>query len=382
MPSRVRIALDLSCVFEHPRTGVGYAAWHQIRALIARRPALDLRLFATRARGVPARMEGFEGGFSRTCVLPWARRLKVSLWPACDWPPIEWFTGRVDIAHNLFHQLPAARHAVRMVTVHDLSFFRRPETHTEETIRVQTRLLHHIARRADAIIAVSESCKADLVDLLQVNAARIYVVPGGVCLDEFTQAEDPEATAALRARLGLEGPYFIHLGTMEPRKNLLRLMDAYAHLRARRRDCPKLLLAGKTGWKSEPILARVGEPGVVHAGYLARAEAIALLRRAEACVYPSLYEGFGLSVLEAMAAGTPVITSNISSLPEVAGDTARYIDPESTESIEEALEDVLEHPDAARARAVAGLSRAQTLTWDASAARLEQVYQECMRGRD
>ena len=374
----IRIALDLSCATEARRTGVGYAAIYQVQALLRRTQGLDLRLVATRPRGGANPFHGQRTVFSRSVVVPRAGRLKYLLWSRFDWPPIEWFSGPVDLAHNFSHQVPATKKAVRLVTIHDLSFICLPETHTTRTVRLQTALIRQCVRRADAFVAVSESTKRDLVERMGVEPGKVHTVPNGVCLDELEEEFDEEAAAGLRKHLGITRPYFIHLGTLEPRKNLPRLLAAYARLRERMADAPQLLLVGKPGWLHEPIfeaMAPLRETGdVVYAGYLERRDALVLLRGAVACVYPSLYEGFGLPVLEAMACGTPVVSSTGGALPEVVGDTGILVEPEDSDAIEAGLVEVLENPAAARARAEAARRRAELFTWERSAECLAGVY--------
>ena len=378
--STANIALDLSCAAEYPVTGVGYAAINQIQALLRRGAAFHYRVFATGDRQGRAVLRKELPEIERQFVLTHARLLKYTLWTRLSWPPVEWITGDVAIAHNLCHQLPATRRALRLVTIHDLSFLRVPETHTERTVEVQTRLLRQCARDADALIAVSDHCKRELVEVMSVNPERIHVVPNGVRLEEFETPFDEAAHAALKARLGLNRDYFIQLGTLEPRKNVERLIEAYRRVRQQRSEVPQLVFVGKLGWKSDGIVEAVrstqGDGGVIHAGYLRRDEAVSLLRGARACLYPSLYEGFGLPVLEAMAAGTPVLTSNVSALPEIVGETGLLVDPYDTESIASAICLLVDDEPSARARANAARLRAQGMTWDESAAQLERVYRK------
>lgn len=371
------VAIDISCAAESPITGIGYAALYQLRALAALGGnRLRLRLFATGAGG-GRELLGRELGALMPCTfVPKARLAKYYAWTRLNWPPIEWFTGPAAIAHNLCHQTPATSRAVKVVTVHDLSVFRHPETHTPRMVHVQQTLLRHTARYADHIVAVSENCKGELIEVLRVPGERIHVVPNGVNTAEFDVPFDARRLNELRATLGIQGDYLIHLGTLEPRKNLVRLCEAYKLLRESRKEVPQLVVAGAVGWAAQPILAALDSLGssVVRTGYLARADAVLMLRGARACVYPSLYEGFGLPVLEAMAARTPVITSNVTALPEVAGDAALYADPNDAASLAHAIEAVLDDPASAALRVAIGRRRAEALSWQASAAQLASLY--------
>ena len=380
MSDSLRIALDLTCLAEPRPTGVHMVARRQVEALLDRNDGVDYRVLIARGRRSPKDFSALAQRVSRLTVLPYARRLKLHLWRTLNWPPIEWFCGEVDVAHDLFHQLPAGRRARRIVTVHDLSIYQRPDTHLRTTIRTQDALLRHAARNADALVAVSPSCKEDLIDILGVPPDRVFVVPNGVDTAEFDAPLDKDALTRLKTRLGVDDRYFIHIGTIEPRKNTRRLLDAIARLRDRRPDCPKLLVVGKAGWLCGPALgelARLSERGdVVHVGYMTREEAVLLLRGACACLYPSLHEGFGLPVLEAMAARVPVLTSNVSALPWVADGAALLVEPENTDSIEAALDQLLDNPAGAQARVAHGYERANTLTWAKSAETLVDVYRK------
>jgi glycosyltransferase involved in cell wall biosynthesis len=375
----LRIALDLSCAAEFPITGIGYAAIYQMRALHALALPHAYRVVATGDRRGRHTLDAELPEFNDKRVVPFARLAKYYAWTRLAWPPIEWFCGEIDLAHNLCHQTPATRRAARLVTVHDLSAICVPETHTARTVQVQTTLLRQCARKADGIIAVSASCKQELVERLHVPEERVHVVHNGVRLEDFAGPLDRDRLDTIKRRLGLTRDFVIHLGTLEPRKNVLRLLEAYTRARSGRRDFPQLLFVGKAGWKSAPILDALRDHGlgehVVHAGYAPRADAVALLRGARACLYPSLYEGFGLPVLEAMAARTPVITSSVSSMPEVAGDTALLVNPRDPDEIADALLALLNDSAATAARVEAAHLRAQTMTWHHSAQALADVYQ-------
>ncbi len=373
----LRIALDLSCAFEGALTGVGYVALHQARALMHLNEDLDLRLFATRARGIEL-PEDLEAGFTRTAVFSNARRLKIALWARCNWPPIEWFCGSVDAAHGLFHLLPATVRARRIVTIYDLVVFRRPETHTASTVRTHKRLLKHAARHGDALITISESCRQDVLEVLNAPPEKVHMVPLGVCLEDFAGPLDEDILARRKQNLGLTGAYWICIGTIEPRKNLCRLLEAYRRIVDRFPECPDLLLVGRRGWFAEPVFEAIAKlrlsRRVKYAGYLPRPDVILLLRGAAACLYPSLYEGFGLPVLEAMAARVPVMTSNAASMPEVIGGHGIVVEPEEVDALEWGLEQLLTQPAACEQMAERAFVRARSLTWENSAKRLLDVY--------
>jgi glycosyltransferase involved in cell wall biosynthesis len=215
-------------------------------------------------------------------------------------------------------------------------------------------------RRARSLLAISDATRAELVERFPRAAAKTRATP--LAADErFT----PQAEPGERERLGLERPFVLALGTIEPRKNLERLIQAYIGLPSELRQRFDLCIAGATGWKTGPILQLADEhaESVRRLGYVGDDDLPALYRSAELFVYPSLAEGFGLPVLEALGCGVAVITSNVSSLPEVGGDAARYVDPRDVADISAALEELLSDGAARAALAVRGPEQAAKFSW-------------------
>lgn len=378
------IAADLSCLASRPVTGVGYYTQHLYEALLRQSPEIDLRVFACAAKPLPEEVHAFGTKAARYAGHRIPTRLKNELWTRAEWPPLSRWLGETDIVHGGFHLLPPSRTAKRVVTIFDLAGMRRTAIHENASLALHRKLLHHAVPRADGIFAISQSCRADVIELLDADPAKVHVVPGGVLLEEFTAPMNEARLAAARQRYGVDGPYWIHLGTLEPRKNLKRLVEAYARLRTRH-EVPKLVLAGGEGWMFEPVLEAITRHGieaqVIRTGYLPREDAVVLLRGAAGCVYPSLYEGFGLPVLEAMAARVPVLTSNVSSLPEVIGDTGILVEPENEESLDAGLERLLLDSGSEASRIEAAWQRAQGMTWDHSARALLAAYRAVLAGQ-
>jgi len=250
----------------------------------------------------------------------------------------------IDVFHAPANVLPARLPCPSVVTVHDLAFMRYPQFFRPARRLYQRRLTARSVARATHVVAVSESTKRDLIELMRVPEERLHVIYPGIAAD-FQPVGDPKILASFRAKHGLPERYLLYLGTLEPRKNLLTLVEAYARLRGQMADAPPLVLAGAKGWYYEPLFSRVRALGlerfVVFPGYVARDEQPLWYAGAELFVFPSLYEGFGLPVVEALACGTPTITSNVSSLPEVAGDVAWQVDPRSAEALARLMREVL-----------------------------------------
>ena len=294
---------------------------------------------------------------------------------------LEALVGRVDVFHAtnflLTHPVERAR---RVVTVHDLTVLLFPQWHPAERLREMRAGLPVSAAVADHIIAVSQATKDDVVKHLAIDPARVTVVP--LAVDEsFRPLPRADVETAL-APLGLvPGEYLLFLGTREPRKNLARLLDAVSAMGA---EVGPLVLAGADGWGTDdlrPRIAVLGRQGRVRAlGYVPEALRPSLLCGARVFVYPSLYEGFGLPPLEAMACGTPVITSNVSALPETVGDAALLIDPTDVDALAGAIRR-LWRDDALRADLHArGLTRARDFSWERTARLTLAVYTTVLRG--
>ncbi len=271
-------------------------------------------------------------------------------------PLTTWMTPRADVFHVSNQVRNPPRKTKITATLYDLTCRLMPELHTQANIRADESLAKNVLAKAAGLIAISESTRRDAVRLLGLNADRIEVIYPGVA-DVYFGAQPRPA----------ERPYVLYLGTIEPRKNVDALLDAWEGFRLR--AAYDLVIAGPRGWSSEKTMARLASrtAGVRYLGYVPEDELPGLVAGAAAFVYPSLYEGFGLPVAQALAAGVPVITSNVSSLPEVAGEAALLVDPRSPAEIRAALEKLLESPALQQQLREAGRARAEQFRWSASA---------------
>lgn len=266
-----------------------------------------------------------------------------------------------------------------VTTIHDMTTRLFPEHHTAETIALQEEKFRFAREEADAIIAVSESTKRDAVRLLGLDPARVQVVYEGA--DPMFRPLPPEVVRAELARYGLEpGGYLLHVGTVEPRKNLVRLVQAYGAVWEKRPlSTPPLVLAGATGWFFREVFEEIERLGLKEQmkfiGRVADVDLPALYNGALFLAYPSLYEGFGLPALEAMACGTAVLTSNVSSLPEVVEDAAILVDPTEVESIANGLQTLLDNTTLREQLERAGHQQAAQFSWKKAARSTLAVYQ-------
>jgi glycosyltransferase involved in cell wall biosynthesis len=256
-----------------------------------------------------------------------------------------------------------------VVVVYDLVPFRPEASARRSSTLIERATIGLGVRRAGSLVCISEATRRDLVDRYPAAAAKAVVVP--LAADErFAWNRSSQEVEAVRRRYGLDRDFVLSAGTLEPRKNLTRVIDAYSALPAAVRATTRLALVGPQGWDFDQVVERAtlhaGEVSLV--GHVSDDELACLYGACAVFVYPSLYEGFGLPVLEALAAGAPTITSNVSSLPEVAGEAAVYVDPTSVEELRAALEGLLASPEERERLRVLGPGRAAQFSWGRTAA--------------
>jgi glycosyltransferase involved in cell wall biosynthesis len=376
----VRIAIDYSAAVNQ-RAGVGRLVRNQVLALAEFDQVNEYRLVYARPNRGSLPQFPRARNFSRREVGVRERWLTI-MWHRARVPvPADWFSGPVDVYHSPDFVMPPLRHARGILTVHDLAFLMRPECADARLRAYLEEVVPRSVRRADFIIADSENTRNDLVVLLGVQPGSIAVVPGGV-EERFTPVVDADRLQRARRHVGAgDAPFILAIGVLEPRKNLNRLMDAFAALK-QRSGVPanlKLVLAGGKGWLFDGIFEHHAESPVrddiLMPGFVPDEMLPAIYSAAEVLAFPSLYEGFGLPILEAMACGTPVVASRASCLPEVAEGAALMVEPTNVDGLSTALEQLLTDPEQ-RARLIdQGRRRAGKYTWRAAAERLLEVYQ-------
>jgi len=275
---------------------------------------------------------------------------------------VRWST-RADLFHASTLMRNPPRNARLTTTVYDMTCWLTPELHTPRNAQAVRRFGERVMTRADGLISISESSRRDAIRILGLAPEKITVVYPGVPDGFF--AVPAEAVKAARDRCHLERPYVLFVGTVEPRKNLGALLDAWAGLGGSLRQEFELVAAGPAGWRDQAVLKRLrsAPAGVRYLGYVAETELPGLTAGATVFAYPSLYEGFGFPVAQAMAAGVPVLTSNVSSLPEVAAGAALLVDPHSAGEIRSGLEKLLLSPGLREDLGRIGRARAQRYRW-------------------
>ena len=370
---RLRIGVDIRPFYE-PLTGVGWYLYYLLHELAKHRevelvlfgdaritdfgPSLhadlpenaELATFDLRGRGL--------GRFDRPLTA--AAYVALIELSGCD----------VFFAANYF--LPRLHSAVarkRVITIHDLTFKRFPELLQKETLENLDRQMSREIAIADAIVCVSESTRNDLLRYYPVDANRAVAIHSGL---------GTPATAEPFA--GLPSRYILFVSTIEPRKNLETLLDAYDALRKRGAYDGALVVVGRIGWKSEALLPRLRAEGVVHLDYLPAAQLASVYEKAEVFVFPSLYEGFGFPLLEAMARGVPTIAARSSSLPEIGGDAALYFEPTDVDALTTQLERVVSDGALREELASKGRERAAGFRWDVAADKTLAVLKRAANG--
>ncbi len=390
----MRIGIDASRAARSEQTGTEIYSFYLIRALLHVRQEHHVILYSPQE--LPADMlpetsadetnlpqigsSGADAKGWTLRILPFPR-----LWTHVR---LNWELRRhpPDLLFIPAHVMPIACPVPTVVTVHDLGYLYYPKTH-----RAFDRwYLHWSTRRhvrlAAYIVADSETTRQDLARHYGADLSHVRVIYPG-CDETLRRVEDPQVIAATRARYHVQGDYLLYLGTLQPRKNLARLIEAFA-----RANLPwssaehgglQLVLAGKKGWDYDGLVRLANRMGlqnrVIFPGYVAPEDKAALLSGAKALVFPSLYEGFGMPILEAMVCGVPVLTSHVSSLPEVADDAAVLVDPLNVDSIAAGLKQIAYQPDLCRMLVEKGYRQARKFSWENAARQLWEVFDSVRR---
>jgi glycosyltransferase involved in cell wall biosynthesis len=284
---------------------------------------------------------------------------------------------KIDVFHSLHYTRPLWLPCKSVVTFHDMTFFLFPQLHTGSKRLFFPLAIRASARLAQALIAVSENTRQDAIRLVNIPPEKIFTTPLGVD-QSFRPIRDLEGLKIIRGKYDLPERFILYVGLVEPRKNLPVLIRAYRELIEVQRDFD-LVVVGRFGWMSEGLLAEVDRLGVKErirfTGYVPQEDLPWVYNLSSLFVYPTRYEGFGLPALEAMACGVPVITTNVSSMPEIVGDAGFLVEPDSEESLKQAMAEVLADPGLSAEMAARGLERAKQFTWERTARETLRVYQ-------
>ena len=379
----MRITFDAVPLCSEKITGIGWCEVGQTNALAKLHPE-DRYEYSFFTSGDDSRTERVRSlaakniGINSSSFSGYLYRAASTFLPV----PYSFFFGRKsDVTHFFNYIVPPFVSGKKVVTVHDMVYKAFPDTVRGRTKFMLNMGLKRSMRRADIIVTDSEFSKEEILKYFPQHKRKIRVVPCGVDLERFKPCTDLERISKVKSSLGIEGDYFLYVGTIEPRKNLRRLIAAYAaFVKKVGENSPKLVLAGGKGWLDGEIYASVRELGlegkVLFTEYVPAGDMTPLMCGALAFVFPSLYEGFGMPPLEAMACGAPVLTTNAASLPEVVGDCAVICDAYSVKSIAQGLYRLYSDKDLRAQLSRKGIERAKGFTWERSAQMLHNIYRE------
>jgi len=364
--NELRVAIDATSLLGH-RTGIGTFT-HELIERIAVDPALDVTCFAVSWRGRRS-LRGYVPGRARVAEWPMAARPLRQAWLRSDLPPIEAFTGAVEVVHGPNFVVPPSRKAAEIVTVHDLTTVRFPELCTADTLAYPA-LVARAIRRGATVHTPSVSVAAEVVEHFTIDASRVVPIPNGVSpIADVDPVEGHLLAGGDR--------YLLSLGTVEPRKDLPLLVAAFDGLAAADPEL-RLVIAGPDGWGADALTEAIDRSRhrdrILRLGWVEDWDRAALLRGATVFVFPSVYEGFGIPPLEAMTAGVPVVSTDAGSLPEVLGDAARLVPTGDRDGLASAIAAILADPVLARDLVQRGHERAAGFSWDTAAAAITELY--------
>lgn len=376
----MKIAFDVSPIIDSHKSGVGYCTYGFVKTMVSQYDNNYILNYINNPKykkNLNTLIVGKNVKINSFCF-------KNSVYKvASTFLPIQYgafFKDSADITHFFNYYLPPGVKGKKIVTVHDMTYKRFPETVRFRTKQMLNLNLEKSLKRADIILTVSEFSKSEIITYFPEVKDKIRVVYNGVDLNVFKPLLDKNIKIGIAKKYNLPERYMLYLGTLEPRKNLERLIDSYYLLLKEFNSVPKLVLAGGKGWLYNSIFNKVSTLGledkIIFTGYIDEKDVAPLISGAEIFLFPSMYEGFGMPVIEAMACGVPVLTSNVSSLPEVAGDAAVLVDPFSVEDIKNKLKLLLMDENLRKRLNKMGPKRAKRFSWDVVTKDLYEIYKE------
>ena len=367
------------------KTGIGFCEAGQVRAMTRLHPENQYTLNYFAVKNLEEKKQDLKPYLDKHVKMkhafcsPYGYRLISGFLPV----PYSLFFGKDNqITHFFNYIVPPGVAGKTVVTVHDMVYKAYPETVRARTRHMLSLGLVQSMTRADRIVTDSEFSKSEIIKYYPEFASKIRVVPCGVDSEKFYPVHDETAFRKIQKKYQLPDSYFLYLGTLEPRKNLENLISAYAEFAKMQEHPAKLVLAGAKGWLYDSIFQQVKrlhlEQQVIFTEYIQEQDLCTLMSCALAFVFPSIYEGFGMPPLEAMACGTPVLVSDSASLPEVTGTDAVIVKPDSIPDMTKGLNRLFTDENLRKMLSQKGLARAKSFSWEKSAELLYQVYQELL----
>ena len=293
------------------------------------------------------------------------------IWEKIYFPYSLFFGKNCDVTLFFNYLVPTGVKGKTVNLVCDMGYKACPDLLRDNTRKELEKYCYSSCKRADLILTISQFSKDEIIKYLGIDEKKIKIIPLGVDRDKYKKINDKKRVETIKSKYGIDDQYYLYVGTIEPRKNLERLIRAYAKMVKIRRDVPKLVLAGGSGWKNQAIYDSVKELNlsdkVIFTGFVEDEDVPVLMNGALLFVFPSVYEGFGLPPLEAMACGTPTLVSNVASLPEVVGDASILVDPYDIDSILSGLLDYFDGKVNISYMQQEAEKQLQIYTWDAAA---------------
>lgn len=381
----MRIGVDIRGLLTGKKSGVEQYTLKLLEYLLKLDQKNTYVLFYVSYRDLNKKMEDFlsEAPFLKQSnveikTLKWINLplLLHALWKPLDWPKVDKICGGLDLMWLPSPRLlPISKNCRKIITFHDLVFELFPQFYDFKSKLWQWQMSYsYLARWADKLIAISKSTKNDLVDLYKIDERKIEVIYEGVD-NEYFNTPNEITIEEVRKKFNIKSDFIYYVGSLEPRKNIQTIMRALASLQS---DQIKLVISGGKSWLTDHIHKEIEElklqDAIIFTGFVTEQEKIALLNQARVFMFPSLYEGFGLPVLEAMAAGCPVITSKISSLPEVTESAAILINPNDQDEINKALRDIINNDGLAKNLITKGKLQAKKFNWEKAAQQTLKLF--------
>ncbi len=360
----MRIGFDISAQ-SLPRSGVGQYQYQLLKALLKLDTENQYNLHAFNFRNRERfKQIGFPSNNYNLKVIPIPQRVMIAWWHMFGFPKLQTVVGKCDIFQVSELCIPPVKNAKSVAFVHDLTTLIFPEYHVKSNVFLHKERFKRL-NKVDGVLTNSEFTKSDLVKRLKMNPDNIFVTPLGA--DKMFRPMERHEFADTLSAFKLKKPYILFVGTLEPRKNIKTLIQAFNRLKMKRSIPHELILVGMEGWKYEEIMEEIElspvRTDIRRIGYVNDADVPALLNGADVFVYPSFYEGFGLPILEAMQCGTPVITSNVSALPETGGDACLYVEPKSIDQLTKTMENIIHNRHLQNLLSEKGILRAKAFSW-------------------
>ena len=373
----MKIGVELQPLL-HKKTGIGWYSHHLIESIAAREDSLEGLIFNLCSRH---ELNLDELGLSKIMVNEWMPySLYRRIWSFLPIGYHHMFREKCDIYHFLNYIVPPAVEGKVILNVYDMVYKRYPETMHERTLKNLERYLKNLKDKVDRIVTISEFSKSEILEFIEFDPQKIHVVYPGVNKEKYSEIFDSKTKGQVLNHYGITKPYFLFVGTIEPRKNIGLVINAYEKFIKENGPTHQLVLVGMKGWGTDVISPQqrqlIGEENIVMTGYISEEEKVMLYQDATAFVFPSFYEGFGMPVTEAMAASTPVILSDIPVFREIAGEGALYVDPHDPDELCLAMNRLINESSLRERLIEEGQLRVQEYTWEKAAAKMIQIYRQ------